>query len=292
MAGLNLWRLRTCLEAVTKFGPGALTYAFALFTGRQTTKLNLSGVGEVEVRVRDSDLMCFNQVFNDPYEPESPAHRDRLKAHYRALLAAKRRPVIIDAGANIGAASLWFASNFPEALVISVEPSPVSAQLLRTNTSARANILVVEAGLGGSAGHIALNTGEDSWADRTQRSASGGIEIVTIGGLLEKAGPDASLFVVKIDVEGFEADVFSGDLSWIGVPTKPWDGGPAAIYVEPHDWMLPDGGSSKSFQAALCGKGLELLIRGENLIFVRESASLLPSPLPRRTTTNVDQSLA
>jgi FkbM family methyltransferase len=277
MAGLNLWRLGTCFEAVKNFGLGALAYVPALLSGRQTVTLNLAGFGQVEVRVRDSDLMCFNQVFDDPYEPESSAHRDRLHAHYRALLAAKKTPVIIDAGANIGAASLWFATTFPEAIVMSVEPSPVSAQLLRTNTSARSNIRVVEAGLGGSVGQIALNTGEDSWADRTQRSVTGGIEIVTIGGLLEKAGHDASLFIVKIDVEGFEADVFSGDLGWIGAPSEPWDGGPAAIYIEPHDWMLPDGGSSRSFQAALCGKGLELLIRGENLIFVRQSASLLPA---------------
>ena len=39
--------------------------------------------------------------------------------------------------------------------------------------------------------------------------------------------------------------------------------------IEPHDWMLPGGKSSRSFRAAI-GPEFDMLISGENLIFIRD----------------------
>ncbi|HLY57806.1 MAG TPA: hypothetical protein VKS60_19745 [Stellaceae bacterium] len=41
------------------------------------------------------------------------------------------------------------------------------------------------------------------------------------------------------------------------------------IFIEPHDWMLPGSGSSLAFRRAIAPRDFEVLIRGENLIYVR-----------------------
>ena len=47
--------------------------------------------------------------------------------------AVDRPSVIIDAGANIGLASIWFASKFPEARILAIEPEKSNYELLVRN---------------------------------------------------------------------------------------------------------------------------------------------------------------
>ena len=68
---------------------------------------------------------------------------------------------------------------------------------------------------------------------------------------------NASPFILKIDIEGSEEDVFSGDSSWL-------DQFPCVI-IELHDWMLPFSGSSRNFQRAIARLDFDLVQRGENL---------------------------
>jgi hypothetical protein len=63
-----------------------------------------------------------------------------------------------------------------------------------------------------------------------------------------------------VDIEGFDDDLFSAvDLSWIDRTV--------CLLVEPHDWLLP--GSSQSLQRAMALRNFDLLISGENLVYVR-----------------------
>jgi hypothetical protein len=89
---------------------------------------------------------------------------------------------------------------------------------------------------------------------------SEGVQVITIDQVCEKTAGD-ELFLVKIDVEGFESDLFSGDRRWI---EKAY-----AIFIEPHDWMLPGEMTSRSFQEALGNHPFEIFIRGENLLYAR-----------------------
>jgi hypothetical protein len=73
------------------------------------------------------------------------------------------------------------------------------------------------------------------------------------------------LFCVKIDIEGFESDVFASNTEWLDDVT--------VVLVEPHDWMLPGQGSSRTMQVAMAARPFEMLISGENLIYVRLPAA-------------------
>lgn len=224
-------------------------------------RLNLPNIGPVFVRPKDSDLDTLRMVFGAreyeiDYPPELVA---RVDARYREMIGEKRRPIIVDAGANIGAASLWFGRQFPEARIAAVEPDGGNLSILKKNLEGRANCVVVEAAIGAERGFADLTAGVPGWAVQTSRSDEG-VPILTMADCLAASGGDAP-FLVKIDIEGFEADLFSSNLDWLDQVY--------VVMIEPHDWMLPGQGSSLNFQRALAARSFELFIKGENLIYVR-----------------------
>lgn len=230
-------------------------------SGKADRQLNLSGAGRVFVRPKDSDYTVFRQVYRDrDYEVGLDVIDDRIVAAYEEVLATGSTPVIVDAGANIGAATRWFAQRFPKAEVIAIEPDPDNTRVLRRNIEDVPNARVIEAALGGEPGFVSLkNDTDESWGVQTVRGDTG-LPIVTIRQAMD-AIPNASLFGVKIDIEGFENDLFAGDTSWLDDAR--------VVYIEPHDWMLPGEHSSRTFQREMGKRDFEIFLRGENLIYVR-----------------------
>jgi FkbM family methyltransferase len=223
----------------------------------------LPGFGEMVLRPGNSDMEVIRQIFGErDYDLSGFPQYEKIMAAYSGILDEGCRPIIIDAGANIGASTVFFAEAFPEALVLAIEPEADSARLCEVNASARMNTRTIVAALGGSEGNVSLDVPPGrSWAVRTERSPSGATPLVTIPGLLAEEGSKARLLIVKIDIEGFESDVFEHAAEWIHEP--------AAILVEIHDWLYPGGGTSRSlFRAAAELEG-DVMIRGENLVFIR-----------------------
>lgn len=220
----------------------------------------MGGTGGVWVRGWDSDIDTLRRIFlNRDYEIPSPPVRERVLARYHAILSDGRRPVIIDAGANISGSALWFAQLYLDAVILAVEPDPAAIDMLRRNVAHLPDIRIVPAALGGAAGQVELVPGHSSDATGTIESEAG-LQVTTIGELVA-AVPDGLPLVAKIDIEGFEADVFA-DNTWIDAFF--------AIFVELHDWRLPGQRSSGSYQAAIGAKdAFEVFLKGENLIYVR-----------------------
>lgn len=224
-----------------------------------------SKVGDLCLRVRESDLLTFRQVFsNREYDIGDFPQEQRLQIAYESLIAGGGTPVILDAGANVGAASVWFARKFPHAIVLAVEPAPGSAEMARLNTRALPNIRVVEAAIGSAPGTVELTSDDRdqlAWAIQTRRCEGGGVRVVTVRQCVESCGAGATLFLVKIDIEGFESDLFARDTDWLDEV--------CAVFIEPHDWMLPDGKTSRGFQREFARRDFDLLVTGENLVYAR-----------------------
>ena len=73
-------------------------------------------------------------------------------------------------------------------------------------------------------------------------------------------------FIIKIDIEGFENELFSKNYDWI----NKFD----IIIIEIHDWMLPGEANSFNFFNALVenmntDNKRDLIISGENLISIK-----------------------
>lgn len=253
---MNIFRQITALALdLKKCGP-SFAYAGVTSKLRAQARVRLPGGGQATVRGRDSDFGTLRQVFRDQeYAILSDTHRRRVRERYQAILAEGRTPVIIDAGANIGSAALWFKQQYPRASVVAIEPDPSNSAILRQN--AVDGIIALQAAIGSEPGHVSVVPNDRSWAIRTER-ADDGCPVVTVQQAAERV-PNGSLFIVKVDIEGFESDLFRSNLAWLDEP--------AAVYLEPHDWMTP--GTSKSFQAAFGERDFDLIMRGENLIYVR-----------------------
>lgn len=250
-----LMRIRANLADVKNFGPRVL----ARHIGRR--RIHLGGVGQVTLRPGQSDLLCMRQVFaGREYDLSTiPAVQARVDAAYRRILADGGVPVIIDGGANIGAASIWFARLYPEAKILAVEPEEGNHAVLLENIRSWPNVMPVKAALGSEPGHAAVESEGLGWAARTVRSEDG-LQIMTVDDCVRSV-PAGRLFIVKVDIEGFEQDLFAGGTEWISDA--------AVLAIEPHDWMLPGQFTSRNFMRAVAAQDFELFILGENLIFVR-----------------------
>ncbi len=262
-----LHSLRTQYRDFRTFGAGAFFRSFGGSSAPGQHSLTVSGGHRMSVRDGTTDIDVLRQVFqHGDYDlTRYRWHYARLVERHDHLLASGKEPIIIDAGANIGAASIFFTDLFPEARIIAIEPEPANAECCRNNCRQIEKVMVYEAAIGSVGGAITLtNPNGQAWAPRTERSASGdGIDVVTIPDLVSSV-ENGALLIVKIDIEGFESDLFTSNLDWIDAAQ--------VIIVEVHDWMLPGKGTSRALQRAMGTRDFEMVLSGENLIYFNQRA--------------------
>jgi FkbM family methyltransferase len=124
--------------------------------------------------------------------------------------------LIVDLGANIGAAMALFAHAFPSARIIGVEPDPSNAALCRRNVEPwETRCEVVEAAAWPDEGNIRL-TGEASSAFKVDTGAGGReVPAVSLTTLLQRYAADEAVDYLKMDVEGTERELLSRGTGWI-----------------------------------------------------------------------------
>lgn len=124
--------------------------------------------------------------------------------HFHADSAAPR---VIDGGAHIGLATLYFKKVCPQARVLCFEPDPASAGLLRRNLVANrlADVEVIEAGLSGQTGTARFRSdGSDGGRLSEAREAAESIRTVCLSDyLIEPAD------FLKLNIEGQELAVLN-----------------------------------------------------------------------------------
>jgi FkbM family methyltransferase len=241
-------------------------YARMVFSDVYTATVR--GVGPIHIRKNSMDLWVLRQVFRTKqYELGNFPQAGRINKRYQQILDQGKVPLIIDAGANNGCSALWFATKFPNSHVVAIEPDHENFKLCRLNTEKKSNITVIEAAIGGSSGFVTLhNPKQMSWSVQTTRGSTGNggtenkIEVRTINDIVHSFGSTYELFVTKIDIEGFEQDLFSENTGWLESPI--------AVIIELHDWKFPGQFSSVPFQRAIAKYKFEMIMSNENLIYI------------------------
>src|SRR5437016_9572218 len=101
----------------------------------------------LEVRPRDSDIFVLSQIFGwEEYRIE-PWRLSMLREAAANWQTSRIKPVIIDAGANVGLSSLYFASLFPGVWVVAVEPHRTIFEILARHAQNNEQVNAVHAEL-------------------------------------------------------------------------------------------------------------------------------------------------
>lgn len=126
---------------------------------------------------------------------------------------------IIDLGANVGYASIYFSHFCPKARIIAVEPEYSNYQTLVENTQHLKNVDCVHAAIWPQETELALqNPGAANWSfhydETVEQTDVPIIKTQTLPGLIEKFALKR-INLLKIDIEGAEKNLFSANTGWL-----------------------------------------------------------------------------
>jgi FkbM family methyltransferase len=119
--------------------------------------------------------------------------------------------VVFDLGANIGAASIYFALRWPNALVFAVEPSPEMHARLRETTAGYRNIRCLAYAAGATDGVMPFTMSSSSVGGSFYRNEEGAhvveMPVRSLASLMAECGVDR-IGLLKFDIEGAEGLLF------------------------------------------------------------------------------------
>jgi FkbM family methyltransferase len=203
----------------------------------------------------EGDCGVIEQVFyNQDYRIEKWP-QGRALMHLYESQSKRNKLLIIDAGSNIGAASIYFSVVYPASKIIAIEPERNNCALARLNCVDR-DIELLEGAIGASPGTLYLqDPGLSDWGFRVGSEGEYQVKVTTV---VDIVSDNSSLvpLICKVDIEGSEADLFGGNCDWIRKFQL--------IILETHDWMLPGKGNSRSFYQQISGQDFDILQNGEN----------------------------
>jgi FkbM family methyltransferase len=201
----------------------------------------------IYLRNKYADKVTFKQVFlegqynfNIPFTPTT----------------------IIDGGANIGLASVYFSHRYPNASIVAVEPSQDNFKVFEKNIVNFSNVKSKLGGIWNDNKHLSIVNSTDYdnsfMVEEVDPSTSGSIPAYSIGSIMQEMNW-STIDLLKLDIEGSEKEVFEKNYeSWLP-HTK-------MIIVEVHDHMRK--GAAKSVFAATNKYNFSFSMNHENLIFV------------------------
>ena len=208
--------------------------------------LNISIPGfayPVFVRNIPSDTQIFTQIFL----------RDELKVDL------KMEPkIIIDGGANIGLATLYFKNRYPAAKIFSIEPDQSNFAMLVKNTGQYKNISCYNNGIwnrntrlkiinegAGNESFVVAEISADYNGDNT-------IDAITLGAIV-KDNLINCIDLLKLDIEGSERKVFEDNYTdWLSITEN--------MLVEIHNWIDKEaedtikGAVKENFKKSMSGE--------------------------------------
>lgn len=145
-----------------------------------------------------------------------------LTGVYQPTLDQLHEPVrqIVDLGANVGLSVRLWLQHFPQARVLAVEPDAANYAALIGNLAAvhvADTVSCVMACVAGRPGTVYLDRSAEDCAIHVSDQANGDpVRAMTMPQLLDEANFTGEIDLLKMDIEGAEADVLADCSAWIG----------------------------------------------------------------------------
>ena len=178
---------------------------------------------------------------------------------------------IIDAGANIGLAAIYFSRAYPKSIIYSIEPEGSNVYLLRENLAHYDNVVIYQRALHHSAniqidvmdeakGKYGFVTKESDYSVDSENMVDS-VKSITIDTLM-KLHKIEIIDILKIDIEGAERDVFSKGY-------EVWLPKTRCLIIEFHDRWYPN--CESTVFAAVEQYDFSFYTKGENHVFINNA---------------------
>jgi FkbM family methyltransferase len=201
-------RLRVFFRAARAFGfAGAGRLAWLRFRPEQVAQFRIPGLDH-PVALRSggsSDMTALYQLF--------------VTNEYRDVSNLVNPSLIVDGGANIGLATLYFLRRYPSVRVVAVEPDPENFELCQRNLAPYADrVVLIKGAVWSSSCRLVLVPSAEEWSAQVRPARDGeaaAIDAFDIASLISMGG-GGPVDLLKLDIEGSEADLFrDGPPAWL-----------------------------------------------------------------------------
>ena len=247
---MSLKKLEYVTRMLNKYGinlSSIKTSFNLLFATRKNITITLKRYAfPIYIRKRGSDIEVFHEVL--------------VRFGYKFNTKLNFKPqVIIDCGANIGLASVYFKSLFPDSQIIAIEPEINNYNMMVDNLKCYNEVFCMNVGVWNRKANIIVDNSDTSdygfsfheVADETE----GSVKALSIKDIMNEYSIDY-IDILKIDIEGAEKELF-------GIDYDVWLSRTRLLIIELHDRMRE--GCSKTFFDALSKYNYSTEIRGENI---------------------------
>jgi FkbM family methyltransferase len=164
---------------------------------------------------------------------------------------------IVDAGANVGMASIYFAHKYPNAKIIAVEAEASNFAMLVRNVRAYPSIIPIHAALWNRDGEVSISQPEpfSEYGFFTREGSGVKVRAITMRSLMKEMRIN-DIDLLKVDIEGAEKEVFEN---------SDWIRDVRCLMIELHDRFKP--GCSEVVSSAT--REFSKFRRGETNVYVR-----------------------
>ncbi len=185
-----------------------------------------------------------------------------VSEEYLRIVESGKTPLIIDCGSNVGVSTLFFGERYPQAMVVAIEPDQDNLSIAYRNCSNLTNVKFIHGAVGAVGGTVKVsNPQDDPWAYQVERIENiEGINLFTIDEILNSHS-ELVPYLIKIDIEGFENDLFSANTDWINRFY--------VLIIELHDWLFPKMGNSQNFLKTIGNHNRDFVYIGENIFSIK-----------------------
>jgi len=137
--------------------------------------------------------------------------------------------------------------------------------LIKKNNAYKNNVNILHAAIGAVNGIVEIQNPEEGHKDSFRVGANSkpgenSIKMISISDI-KKLYPESIPFIAKIDIEGFEHELFSKKTNWI----KDF----YLITLEIHDWMMPQQSPSQNFFHEHSKENRDCYFRGDMVFSIK-----------------------
>jgi FkbM family methyltransferase len=208
---------------------------------------------DIYIRDKFADKYTFKQVFlEDQYNFKFPLTPSTM----------------LDGGANIGLASVYFAHRFPNTKIVAVEPNEENFKMILKNTVNYPNVFAKQGGIWNDNKRLVIidKAAYDNsfMVTEVAENTPDSLPAFSIHSIMQEQGW-STLDVLKLDIEGSEKEVFEKNV-------EEWLPHTRMLIIEVHDNMRK--GAAKSVFAAISKYDFTFSMHHENLVFINQNLTL------------------